>query len=164
MNPEQFVRTLEEFFQGEVTGEALAEAREDPERRYQMRVLEQLERETKEFLRENIRPLCGDIAEGASTRATGIAQAKALAAMPWAKVMHIFEREVRKFVAHFEEVEKAGPAHGAKLLAAVTAHERALLSFSERASAGAGGDPLDPVYFFVEGRTRTSRIAVGAGR
>jgi hypothetical protein len=98
-----------------------------------MRVLEQLERETKEFLRENIRPLCGDIAEGASARATGIAQAKALAAMPWAKVMHIFEREVRKFVAHFEEVEKAGPAHGAKLLAAVTAHEPCSRSQSVRA-------------------------------
>ena len=47
MNSEQYLRTLEEFFQGEVTGEALfhtlAEALEDPERRYQMRVLEQLE-------------------------------------------------------------------------------------------------------------------------
>jgi dimethylamine/trimethylamine dehydrogenase len=149
MNSQQYLRTLEEFFQGEVTGEALfhtlAEALEDPERRYQMRVLEQLERETKELLRENIRPLCGDTAESASARATGIAQAKALAAMPWAKVMHIFEREVRKFVAQFEEVEKAGPAPGAKLLAAVTAHERALLSFSERAREGAAGDPLDPV-------------------
>ena len=149
MNSEQYLRTLEEFFQGEVTGEALfhtlAEALEDPERRYQMRVLEQLERETKELLLENLRPLGGDIGESASARATGIAQAKALAAMPWAKVLHIFEREVRKFVAHFEEVEKAGSAHGAKLLAAVTAHERALLSFSERESSGTAGDPLDPV-------------------
>ena len=149
MNSEQYLRTLEEFFQGEVTGEALfhtlAEALEDPERRYQMRVLEQLERETKELLLENLRPLGGDIGESASARATGIAQAKALAAMPWAKVLHIFEREVRKFVAHFEEVENAGPEHGARLLAAVTAHERALLSFSECASAGGAGDPLDPV-------------------
>ena len=82
MNSEQYLRTLEEFFQGEVTGEALfhtlAEALEDPERRYQMRVLEQLERETKELLRENLRPLGGDIGESASARATGIAQAKAL--------------------------------------------------------------------------------------
>jgi dimethylamine/trimethylamine dehydrogenase len=154
MNSEQYLRTLEEFFQGEVTGEALfhtlAEALEDPERRCQMRVLEQLERETKELLRENIGPLGGDIAESASARATGIAQAKALAAMPWAKVMHIFEREVRKFVAHFEKVEQAGPAYGAKLLAAVTAHERALLSFSERASTGADGDPLDRVVSLLK--------------
>ena len=70
--------------------------------------------------------------------------------MPWAKVMHIFEREVRKFVAHFEEVENAGPEHGAKLLAAVTAHERALLSFSERESSGAAGDPLDPVISLLK--------------
>jgi len=154
MNSEQYLRTLEGFYQGEVTGEALfqtlAEALDDPERRYQMRVLEQLERETKELLRENIRPLGGDVAESASARATGVAQAKALAPMPWAKVIHIFEREVRKFVAHFEEVEKAGPAHGVKLLAAVTAHERALLSFSERASTGAGGDPLGPVISLLK--------------
>jgi dimethylamine/trimethylamine dehydrogenase len=154
MNSEQYLRTLEGFFQGEVTGEALfhalAEALEDPARRYQMRVLEQLEHETKELLRENIGPLGGDIAENPSARATGIAQAKALAAMPWAKVMHIFGREVRKFVAHFEEVEKAGPAQGAKLLAAVTAHERALLSFAERESAGAAGDPLEPVISLLK--------------
>jgi len=154
MNSEEYLRNLEEFFQGEVTGEALfhtlAEALEDPERRYQMHVLEQLERETKELLRENIGPLGGDIAESASARATGIAQAKALAAMPWAKVMHIFEREVRKFVAHFEKVEQAGPAHGAKLLAAVTAHERALLSFSERANAGADNGCLDPVISLLK--------------
>jgi hypothetical protein len=70
--------------------------------------------------------------------------------MPWAKVMHIFEREVRKFVAHFEKVEKAGPAHGAKLLAAVTAHERALLSFSERESSGPASNPLDPVICLLK--------------
>ena len=64
--------------------------------------------------------------------------------------MHIFEREVRKFVAHFEEVGKAGPAHGAKLLAAVTAHERASLSFAERASAGAAADPLAPVISLLK--------------
>jgi hypothetical protein len=154
MNSEQYLRTLEEFFQGEVTGEALfhalGEALKEPARRYQMRVLEQLEHETKELLREHIGPLGGDIEESPSARATGIAQAKALAAMPWAKVMHIFGREVRKFVAHFEEVEKSGPAHGAKLLAAVTAHERALLSFSERESAGAAGDPLEPVITLLK--------------
>jgi hypothetical protein len=112
MNSEQYLRTLEEFFQGEVTGEALfhalGEALEDPEHRYQMRVLEQLERETKELLQEDIGRLGGDIGESAAARATGIAQAKALAAMPRAKFIHIFGREVRKFVARFEEVEKSG--------------------------------------------------------
>src|SRR5262249_849177 len=97
-----------------------------------------------------IRPLGGDVAESASARATGVAQAKALAPMPWAKVIHIFEREVRKFVAHFEEVEKAGPAHGAKLLAAVTAHDRALPPFPEGGSTGAGGDPLGPVISLLK--------------
>lgn len=167
MNSEQYLRTLEEFFQGEVTGEALfhalGEALEDAEHRYQMRVLEQLERETKELLRENIGRLGGDVRESGSARATGIAQAKTIATMPWAKFMHIFEREVRKFVARFEEVEKSGPAQGAQLLAAVTAHERALLSFSTRQSSDAAGDPLEPVISLLK-VVPPRHEADGAGR
>jgi hypothetical protein len=64
--------------------------------------------------------------ESASARETGIVQATALAAMPWDKFMHVFRHEVAKFVARFEELEKSGPPAEAKLLAAVTSHERAL--------------------------------------
>lgn len=148
MDAQQYRRTLEEFFQGEVTGEALfhclGESLDDPEHRYQMRVMEQLERETKELLHENLARLGGDTKESAAARETGVAQAKAIAAMPWSKFMHVFQREVRKFVARFEEVEKLGPPEDANLLAAVTAHEKALLAFSERESAGTG-DQLQPI-------------------
>lgn len=148
MNPQEYLATLEEFFQGEVTGEAmfaaLAESLDDPEHRYQMRVLEQLERETKELLCENVKHLGGEATESPVARQAGVAQAKALAAMPWPKFIHIFRREVAKFVAHFEEVEKSGPASDARLLAAVTAHERALQTYSERESSGAA-DALGPV-------------------
>lgn len=148
MSPQEYLATLQEFFQGEVTGEAmfgaLAQSLDNPEHRYQMRVLEQLERETKELLRENVKRLGGETTESSAAREMGISQAKALAAMPWPKFIHIFRREVAKFVARFEEVEKSGPASDAKLLAAVTAHERALHSYSERESCGAE-DALAPV-------------------
>ena len=153
MDAHEYRRTLEEFFQGEVTGEALfhclAESFEDSEHRYQMRVMEQLERETKELLRANVARVGGDANESAAARDRGVAQAKAIAPMPWAKFMHIFQREVRKFVAHFEKVEKMGPAEDAKLLAAVTAHEKALLAYSERESAGEG-DPLAPIVALLK--------------
>jgi dimethylamine/trimethylamine dehydrogenase len=148
MDTQEYRRTLEEFFQGEVTGEALfhclAESLDDREHQYQMRVMEQLERETKELLRGNVARLGGDTKESAAARDRGVAQVKAIAAMPWAKFLHIFQREVRKFVARFEEVERMGPPEDAKLLAAVTAHERALLAYSERESSGQG-DPLQPI-------------------
>lgn len=149
MKPDEYVHRLEEIFQGEVLGEVmlhwLASALQDPEHRYKMRVLEQLEIETKELLRQNVKRLGGDTTESESARETGIAQARALAAMPWDKFMHVFRREVAKFVAEFEEFEKSGPAADASLLAAITAHERALQSFSERESSGSTADSLELV-------------------
>ena len=153
MDAQEYRRTLEEFFQGEVTGEALfhclAESFDDSEHRYQMRVMEQLERETKELLRANVVRVGGDANESAAARDRGVAQAKAIAVMPWAKFMHIFQREVRKFVARFEEVERIGPSEDAQLLAAVTAHEKALLAFSELETSGAG-DPLQPIVALLK--------------
>src|SRR5271156_2865331 len=121
MNPDEYIRRLEEIFQGEVLGEAmfhtLAGALVDPEHRYKMTVLEQLEIETKELLHNNLKRLGGDTTESASARENGIAQATALAGMPWEKFMHVFQREVAKFVARFEELEKSGPPADARLLA-----------------------------------------------
>ena len=55
----------------------------DTKHRYKMSVLEQLEIETKELLRNNVKRLGGDTAESESARENGVAQATALAAMPW---------------------------------------------------------------------------------
>ncbi|MGO9449558.1 MAG: hypothetical protein ACLQDV_00725 [Candidatus Binataceae bacterium] len=149
MNPTEYAREIEAAFQGEVQGaamfHALSERLQDPEHRYKMRVLEQLEIETGEALRPLVERLQGAVCESATARETGIAQASVLAAMPWAKLMHVFHREVTKFVAHFEEVEKAGPATDSGILAALTAHERALQSFSQRECSGAGANSLEPV-------------------
>jgi len=117
----------------------------DTKHRYKMSVLEQLEIETKELLRNNVKRLGGDTAESESARENGVAQATALAAMPWEEFIHVFRREVAKFVARFEELEKSGPPVDARFLAAVTAHERALQSFSERECSGSTADSLEPV-------------------
>jgi len=153
MDEQEYRRTLEEFFQGEVTGEALfhclAESLEHPEHRYPMRVMEQLERETKELLRPHVARVGGNATESAAARDLGVAQAKAMAPMPWSKFIHVFHREVTKFVARFEEVEKQGPSEDVELLAAVTAHEKALLAYSERESSGVG-DPLAPIIALLK--------------
>ena len=115
-----------------------------------MRVLERLECETKELLREHVKLRGGNSVESATARDLGISQAKALTPMPWSKVIHIFHREVTKFVAHFEEVEKAGPESDAKLLAAVTAHEKALLAYSEREGSGPSAHCLEPVISLLK--------------
>jgi hypothetical protein len=149
MNSDEYTRQIEQAFQGEVTGEAmfheLAERVQDPEHRYKMRVLERLEIETKELIRPLAERLLGHIVESPTAHATGIAQATALAEMPWEKFMHVFRREVAKFVARFEVLEKAAPARDAKILTALTAHERALQSFSEHECSDTNANSLEPV-------------------
>ncbi|MGO9604236.1 MAG: hypothetical protein ACLQAT_12725 [Candidatus Binataceae bacterium] len=159
MSPTDYAREIAAAFQGEVQGaamfHALSERLQDPEQRYKMRVLEQLEIETSEVLRPLAERLRGTINESATARETGIAQAAVLAAMPWAKLMHVFRREVTKFVAHLEELEKAAPAADSGTLAALSAHERALQSFSERECSGAGANSLEPVVKLL--RVKPSR-------
>src|SRR5208282_5425694 len=119
MNSNEYAKQIEEAFQGEVSGEAmfhdLAARLQDPGQQYKMHVLEQLEIETKELIRPLAERLIGQIAESPSARETGNAQANVLAAMPWAKFMHVFRREVAKVVARFEELEKSAPTSDAKV-------------------------------------------------
>lgn len=149
MNKDEYLRRVEEAFQGEVTGEAmfdaLADKFEDASDRYKMRVLAQLERETKELVRPLVAKLGGDTNESAGARTTGVSQAAALATMPRAKFLHIFRREVAKFVAAFQVLESAGPAEDAAILAGLTRHEQALHAFSEAEHSDNPADSLAPV-------------------
>ena len=145
-----YMTYLEERFQGEVYGEALFRTMailcEDPVRARKFRVLQQLERETKEFLLAALREAggCGEenperIAEGETLGAT-------LANAPWVDLMRGFAEELRRFVEDFERSEALAPAGKESLLRHVTAHERALLNFATCELEGSqGGDSLKPV-------------------
>ncbi len=127
---------IREVFQGEIYGEALfvslAERFDDSDRRYKMRVLAQLETETKERVRPLLARLGCDQAEDDSARERGARHAAKLAAVPWQELMLRFRGEIAKYVASFEELQAAGAAEDAEILAHVTAHERALLAFRSR--------------------------------
>ena len=127
---------LEERYQGEVYGEALfqtmAETCPDPERAAQLRVLEQLERETKEFL---LRAMSEDglSADASPERiAEGRTLGAQLAAAPWTDLMRGFHQEIQRFVEDFERAEALAPPGREAVLQHVTAHERALLDFATR--------------------------------
>jgi hypothetical protein len=127
---------LEERFQGEVYGEALfrtmAELAEDPERARKFRVLEQLERQTKERLLPALREAGGSGAENPERVRDGEKLGGSLAKAPWIDLMRGFEQELRRFVEEFERAEALAPAGQEMLLRYVTAHERALLEFAIR--------------------------------
>ena len=141
---------LEERFQGEVYGEALfrtmADLCGDPERARKLRVLEQLERETKEFLHPAVREAGWPGEESAERVSEGESLGAQLAKAPWPDLMRGLQKELERFVGEFEHAERLAPSGKRNLLRHVTAHERALLEFATRELAGGEGiDSLEPV-------------------
>jgi len=139
---------VDERYQGEVYGEALfrtlAEQARDETLRAKLRVLEQLERETKDLLREEVAALGLDTRENPERWAEGEALARRLSQVPWAAFIKGFLTEVQKLVAEFETSERLAPPGKEQLLRHVTSHERALGRFAELELGGAAAS-LAPV-------------------
>ena len=146
---DSFVTYLIERFQGEVYGEALfqamAEAEADPETRWKWRVLETLERETKEYLDRALRARGHEVKPSDENWAQGLKLGKRLAAVPRAVFMPGLRGEVVKFVAEYEAAEALAPADGRAIAQHVTAHERAILDFTDLELAGRGSESTAPV-------------------
>jgi hypothetical protein len=151
---------LEQRFQGEVFGEALfrtmANLCDDPARAQKFRVLEQLERETKEFLLPALREAGHSGEENSERINQGETLGAALANVPWPDLMRGFQEEFRRFSDEFESAEALAPAGKGSVLRHVTTHERALLDFATRELEGSMiGDSLQSVVALL----RTSRAA-----
>ena len=140
---------LEECFHGETNGEALfrvlADASTSDDARRKLRVLEQLERETKEFLRAAL------VAEGRSIHdepkhvADGEKLGHRLSKLTWHELMNVFEPSLVRFVERFEQSEQLAPPGKQHVLQHFTAHERALLEFTKHELEGRHADSLTPV-------------------
>jgi hypothetical protein len=151
---------LAQRFQGEVFGQAMfrtmADLCDDPARAQKFRVLEQLERETKEFLLPAMREAGHSCAESRERINEGERLGAALTSVPWAELMHGFQKEFRQFADEFETAEALAPAGKESVLRHVTTHERALLDFATRELEGSRvGDSLQSVVALL----RTSRAA-----
>ena len=156
---DDYVAYLEERFQGEVYGEALfrtlAERCNEPDRARKLRVLAQLERETKEMILPALLEAGGTGDESAERIAEGETLGAQLAGAPWRDLMRGFQSELARFVADFERAESLAPegkASKATLLRHVTAHERALLDFATRElDPATSRDPLESVVALLRG-------------
>ncbi len=139
---------VNERYQGEVYGEALfrslAEQPRDETQKKKLRALQQLERETKELLRQEVVALGLDTREDPQRLAEGQSLARRLSSVPWRDFVKGFLAEVQKLVADFERSEKLAPSGKEQLLRHVTAHERALARFADLELSGAS-DSLAPV-------------------
>ena len=145
---EAYAAYVEQCYQGEVNGEALframVRASKDANAQQKLRVLEQLERETKEFLRSAVEETGRSVREDPEQIAAGEKLGTRLASLPWPELMKVFEDSLVRFVAQFEQSEKLATPGKGPVLAHFTAHERALLEFTRREIQG-DADSLAPV-------------------
>ena len=147
---------LEKRFQGEVYGEAIfrvmAERCADPANAKKLRVLEQLERETKEALRPAVKDFGFSGVEGAEHVKAGEELGAKLAPVPWSIPMVGLKKELLGFVSQFEQAETLAPPGREALFRHVTRHERALLAFVECEIAGAPPEEsLAPIVAILAG-------------
>ena len=141
MGSDAYADAIESAYQGELLGEAffaaLAEARSDPEEARKLRVLERLERETKERLLPAVRELGRATDANAEQLAGSRAIATQMGEMPWRDRLTSMRPELVKLVDTFHEQETLAPPGEEALSQHVTAHEQALLDFVDGELAGA---------------------------
>ena len=143
------VNTLEPI-DGEALFGTMAELCEDPEAARKFRVLQQLERETKELLLPATREVGNSGDESPERIEDGEKLGATLANAPWSGLMTGFQTELERFVLEFEQAENLAPSGKEKLLRHVTAHERALLSFAKRELEPNGSDPLQAILDLLQ--------------
>ncbi len=151
---DDYLDRVVESYQGEVFGEAifreLAAKCADPETAYKWRVLEQLERETKERLKPLVAELGGDIEENPARFRKGQHLAEKWATQSWSEIMVWFRDQLPTYVKFFENLEADAREQDRQLLGKVTAHERALLDFAKHEIAGRSDHSLEPVLALLD--------------
>lgn len=151
---DEYLDRVVQSYQGEVAGEAIFREMgvksADAEMSYKWRVLEQLERETKERLKPLVAELGGDTAENTSAFSKGRHIAEKWAQQSWDETMVWFRDEIPKYIQFLETLEADARSQDRELLAAVTAHEAALLAFAERELAGDRAASLEPVLALLD--------------
>jgi len=149
----RFQAYLVERHDGEVYGEAIfatmAETSADAAQRYKIRVLEALERETKQVIARALEARGVRVEESAERWKQGEEFGHKLARVPWELFMKGFRPELARFVAEFESAEASAPLDDRALARHITDHERALLEFTDRELAGRAADSAEPVLAFL---------------
>ena len=157
---DDYLDRVVEAYRGEAFGEAifdeLAQASDDGDTTYKWKVLAQLERETKERLKPLVAALGGDVRVGPESYAGGAKLAARWRQQTFDELMVDFTLTIPKYVGFFEKLEADGRPEDRDVLAAVTAHERAIQTFAEREVAGRGETSLEPVLALLDHPPRRS--------
>jgi len=140
MSGDNFLQGLNELYQGEILGEAIFNSMlamfEEPETRYKIAVMFQLETETKARLRPTLIQLGLDITELKDSRETGLSIAASLEGRTWKEAMLALRDLVEPAVERYKEIAESAPQEFRALAESMAVHEEALYDFLQAELAG----------------------------
>ncbi len=149
MTRDEYLKAVrEDFYQGEVLGEAFFSAalagETDPDRRWKLGCLLQIETETKAKLRPFLARLGLPIEEEDPTPRIAAGLESWRSAASWRDRMETLFGALDHFLARYRAIEADAPPSEVEVARAMVRHETAIKAFVERELAG---DPrsLDPV-------------------
>jgi hypothetical protein len=144
-----YVQSIQDAYLGEFRGIGLftelgRRVGTDAEKRAKLADLVNLERRTA----EELLPLVERYRLGPFDYAKADAAGRALAlrADNWDSMIHMMLTHLPAYVAAYDTLVDAAPAADLSIVEFLAAHERALLTFTEREAEGRGGESLDDVH------------------
>ena len=149
MTMDEFKQGLFEMYQGEVIGEVafnrLLSQFQDPDHRFKVAVMLQLETETKARLRPAMVELGLDLTEAESARTQGEGLAEILEGKNWNEAMLILRDALVPYVERYREITAEAPASYRELAQSMVTHEESLHRFAELEIAGDVEKSLDGI-------------------
>jgi hypothetical protein len=145
-----YLGRLQQAHRIEVNGEAsyAAAARwtRSPDRRAKWQALADLETRMKRRIAVEIEALGGVATERALETWGGRVVGAVIAALPWRVMLRGLRLVTRHTTRFWQRLEGEHPDGNRRLLADLTAHERAQVEFAERELSGEGGHSLESVF------------------
>ena len=149
MTIEEFRDCLLDYYQTEVRGEAFfgsALAKfDEPDHRYKIGSLLQLETETKARLRPTILELGGSVEEFESSRAAGQSRAASLTPRNWEEFVVVLNKVGEPLTNRQREVSEIAPPPYRELARSMKVHGESIQEFTERELAGDRAHSIDGV-------------------
>lgn len=149
MSTEKFGADLQTLYQGEVIGEvafdALLAQFEDPDLRYKIVTVLQLETETKARLRPAMMQLGLAVAEDDASRAAGRSLAAAVQGMVWKDAMAVLRDAVKPYLEQYKTIAEDAPENYKSLAQSMVEHEFAVYDFLAMESEGKTENTLESV-------------------
>ena len=147
MSLDEIKKGVMEMYQGEIIGEVATNRMlacfDDPEQRYKIAIILQLETETKARLRPVLLQLGLDPTELEESRQAGHEFADALDGLGWTDAMAQLQVGLKPFVGRYLEVETIAPADYRELAHSMVVHEQSIYRFAELEAAGGTSHSVD---------------------